>query len=239
MEQNRDTFLSLLFAAQNGNGQAEATLVQQNLPLVSAMAKRFLSRGVDRDDLIQLGSIGLVQAIRRFDASYGVSFSTYAVPLIVGEIKRFLRDDGPIHVTRSLKELSYAAEKAQADDPRISIEELAKRLSVSPADLAMAHGCRTVPLSLDAEREDEGNPLINQLCSNDLISPLHDRILIEELLSHLSEREQTIVSLRYFQERTQTEIGACLGLSQVQISRLEKKILLKLRSHLTEQETVH
>lgn len=238
MEHNGDAFLTLLSAAQGGDAQAERTLVEQNMPLVVAMAKRYLSRGVELEDLIQLGSIGLIQAIRRFDASYSVCLSTYAVPLILGEIKRYLRDDGPIHVTRSLKELSSAAEKALQSEPELTVEELAERLSVTPSDLAAAFASRKAPLSLEAEQSEDGNPLLNRLCAKDALSPLHNRMVVQDLMKKLTERERTILTMRYFQELTQAEIGAKLSLSQVQISRLEKKILEKLRSHITKQETV-
>lgn len=226
---NDAVFRTDLAAAQSGDADAEQRLTQANLPLVHAIARRYRERGVDYDDLVQLGSIGLLKAIRRFDAAYGVCFSTYAVPLIAGEIKRFLRDDGMVRFSRSVKELALAVQRAAQAHPELTVCELADRLGVTEADLAAAAASSALLRSLDEPDPLTGEPFGASIADQNTDDP-HDRLLIEELLSSLDERERTLILLRYKSECTQAEVGKRLGISQVQVSRLEKRILLKLRS---------
>jgi len=215
--------------AQSGDADAEQALVQDNLPLVYALVRRFLGRGAEYDDLVQLGSLGLLKAIRRFDIRYGVCFSTYAVPLIVGEIKRFLRDDGPVKVSRSLRALAAQAAKLAQRQPEQTVESLAKQLSCSREDLALALSAQAGVLSLDAPTEPDGPALLDMLGRVETEGPAVNRLLIAELLASLPDRERLILQLRFFHNKTQTEVAARLGISQVQVSRIEKKTLLRLR----------
>ena len=225
-------FSDAILAAQNGDTAAEQTLIEQNLPLVTAIAKRFLNRGVDFDDLKQLGSIGLLKAIRRFDVSLGVCFSTYAVPLIAGEIKRFLRDDGIIKFSRSAKQLAYAASLALRDEPDLSVEALAQRLNVDREDLAAAAASAAAVASLDEPLSDGGAERFDRLGVDSEEETTVQKLSLEAALGTLSEREQTLVRMRYREEKTQAEVGRFLGVSQVQISRMEKKILSRLRNRM-------
>ncbi|MBR0081363.1 MAG: sigma-70 family RNA polymerase sigma factor [Clostridia bacterium] len=232
---NDERFHGLLAAAQSGDREAEQRLIAENMPLVYAVAKRYTGCGTDADDLYQLGAIGLLKAIRRFDSSYEVCFSTYAVPMIAGEIKRFLRDDGIIRYSRSVKELAYRIRKISAEHPELTVSELAREIGASEADIAAALASETAPRSLDEPDPITGDPFGLSIAAENDEPHADDRMLLGALLDDLTERERTILQLRYFEEQTQTEVGRRLGVSQVQISRLEKKILLQLRAK-TKQE---
>ncbi|MDO4543192.1 MAG: sigma-70 family RNA polymerase sigma factor [Clostridia bacterium] len=221
--------LTALKAAQSGDSDAEQAFVAENLPLVHSVCKRFLHRGVEYEDLVQLGSIGLIKAIRRFDASFNVCFSTYAVPLIAGEIKRFLRDDGMIKFSRGAKTLAYRIDKLCEENGNMSVEELAAALKVSKEEVAIAIASRNSALSLDGAATDEGATLLDFFGSSSFEEEAQDRLFIEQLLSSLQPRERLIVQLRFFQNKTQTQVAERLNISQVQVSRLERKILLSLR----------
>ncbi len=234
----------LLRRAAEGDENARNDLVTQNMGLVHSIVKRFIGRGHDAEDLFQIGCIGLIRAAERFEISFGVQFSTYAVPMIIGEIKRFIRDDGIIRVSRSLKEIAakaaYTKERIIKDTGREpTVCELAAELGLSPAELATALDSQLPPQSLYLTTDDgggESRPLIDRIESDD--DPVDDmlsRMLIKQLLCELPEREQLIVRLRYFQHQTQARVAERLGISQVQVSRLEKKILLKLRAQITDE----
>ena len=223
-------FLPLLKSANAGDANAEALLCERNLPLVYAIAKRYRDRGVDMGDLVQLGSMGLVKAIRRFDPSFGVQFSTYAVPLIAGEIKRFLRDDGAVAVPRSAKALAARAAALLQEGEDLGVAGLAEKLMVSPEELAMALASRETPLSIDAAYGEEDAPLLAFLGTDSEEEKLLDQMTVNALLERLPPREALILRLRYYADLTQAEIAARLGLSQVQISRLIKRSLGALRS---------
>ena len=234
----------LLRRAADGDGNARNDLVTQNMGLVHSIVKRFIGRGHDAEDLFQIGCIGLIRAAKRFDISFGVQFSTYAVPMIIGEIKRFIRDDGIIRVSRSLKETAakaaYAKERILKDTGREpTVCELAAELELSPAELAAALDSQLPPQSLYITTDDgggESRPLIDRIESdNDPVEDMLRHMLIKQLLNKLPEREQMIVHLRYFQHQTQAQVAQKLGISQVQVSRLEKKILLKLRAQITDE----
>ena len=223
-------FETLLFAAKNGDAAAEQTLLKENLPLVYAIAKRYGGRGVETEDLHQLGSIGLLKAIRRFDSAYGVCFSTYAVPMIAGEIKRFLRDDGIIRYSRSVKELAVRIRRLIAERPDMTLSEVASITGASEADVAAALASDCFPRSLDEPDPVTGDPMGNSIAAKSDEMVTDERLMIADMMESLSDREQAILKMRYFEEKTQAEIGKTLGVSQVQISRIEKKILLRLRS---------
>jgi RNA polymerase sporulation-specific sigma factor len=224
--------------AQQGDNAAKDILVRKNIALVKSLVKKFLNRGYEYEDLFQLGSIGLIKAIQNYESKYNVRFSTYAVPMIVGEIKRFLRDDGMIKVSRSLKELVNKAVSAREQlkaklgrDP--SIQEIADAVGSSPEDIVYAMEAARTPTSIyDVIYEDEDNPilLIDKMSEDSSqVEDAMERITLNDLLSRLDKRERTIIILRYFRDKTQSEIAELLNISQVQVSRIEKKVLMKMR----------
>ena len=231
---------ALLSRVQQGDEEAKATLVTRNLALVKSVVKKYLGRGVDYDDLYQLGCMGLVKAILHFDLRYEVRFSTYAVPMIAGEIKRFLRDDGMVKVSRSLKELAVRAmavqerlQKQGLHEP--GVLEIAGELGVSPEELALALDAGRPCVSLNEPiYEDDSAERQELIEDGQQEAQLVDRLLLKQLLSELDPREKQIIILRYFRDKTQTEIAAMLGVSQVQISRLESRIIRKMRERCAE-----
>ena len=235
METDRKRFADAVLAAQSGDTEVEQTLLSENMPLVAAIAKRFLYRGVEMDDLKQLGSIGLLKAIRRFDVTQNVCFSTYAVPLIAGEIKRFLRDDGIIKFSRSAKQLAAAVSRALAEEPDLCIDALAERLCVSREDLAVAQASASSVVSLDEPLSEEGDSRYERTGTETEEESCVQRLSLDAALSNLPERERRLIRLRYQEEKTQAEVGRILGVSQVQISRMEKKILSVLRDRMRDQ----
>ncbi|MBR3130568.1 MAG: sigma-70 family RNA polymerase sigma factor [Clostridia bacterium] len=235
MEPDRIGFASDVLAAQRGDAAAEQRLVTNNLPLVTAIAKRFLNRGVEMDDLRQLGSIGLLKAIRRFDVSLNVCFSTYAVPLIAGEIKRFLRDDGMIKFSRSAKQLAAAVSAALQEETELCIDALADRLNVTREDLAVAAASATAVASLDEPLSEDGVSRFERVGTDTQEDTCVQKLSLDAAIRHLSQREQLLIRLRYREEKTQAEVGKILGVSQVQISRMEKKILSALRDRMQDQ----
>ncbi len=233
----------LLARAQAGDDHARERLVQCNLRLVKSLISRFAHRQHEIEDIYQLGCIGLIKAIDRFDLNQEVKFSTYAVPLILGEIRRYLRDNGPIKVSRGLKELAMKAKRERETLRRslgreATMEELAAALEVKPEQLVMAQEATSQPASLHEEiYQDDGNPIyvLDHLTEDEEPdSSWVDSIALQEVLLDLTPREQQIVRMRYFQGKTQTEIASRFHVSQVQISRLEKRILMKLRSRLVD-----
>ena len=232
METDRKRFADAVLAAQSGDTEVEQTLLSENMPLVAAIAKRFLYRGVEMDDLKQLGSIGLLKAIRRFDVTQNVCFSTYAVPLIAGEIKRFLRDDGIIKFSRSAKQLAAAVSRALAEEPDLCIDALAERLCVSREDLAVAQASASSVVSLDEPLSEEGDSRYERTGTETEEESCVQRLSLDAALSNLPERERRLIRLRYQEEKTQAEVGRILGVSQVQISRMEKRILTALRKEM-------
>lgn len=235
---SHDETLSLLEKAQQGDEKAKERLVEKNIALVKSLVKKFLNRGYEYEDLFQLGSIGLVKAIYNYNPSYNVRFSTYAVPMIIGEIKRFLRDDSMIKVSRSLKELvtkaNAAKEYLKAELKREpTIQEIAENIESSPDEIIYAMEAVRAPTSIyDVIYEDDDNPIL----LIDKVSEEYSqedkamvRLTLKDLLSKLEKRERTIIVMRYFQDKTQSEIAKLLDISQVQVSRIEKRILKKMR----------
>lgn len=222
-----------------GDEDAKNELILQNMGLVHSIVRRFLGRGHEAEDLFQIGCIGLIQAAKRFDPEYGVMFSTYAVPMIMGEIKRFIRDDGIIRVSRSIKETAVKAMKA-SEQLRLksgrepSVAEIADALDISAAELAAALESQVAPQSLYIQAEDgEGKALIDKLESDeDKFAELLDKLTINQAMQDFADREKLIIYLRYYRLETQACVAKKLGISQVQVSRLEKKILGKLREKI-------
>ncbi len=236
-----DKTLELIKLAQNGDKSALEKLVADNVGLVWSVVRRFTNRGYEADDLFQIGSIGLIKCINKFDTNFEVKFSTYAVPMIMGEIKRFLRDDGLIKVARPIKELASKArymkedlQKSLGREPTLS--ELATALSVSMEDLIMALESNTTVDSIysTVHQGETGEVyLIDKLEQEDGFDECTvDVLSLKEVLADLSERERQIIELRYFQDKTQSEVGKAIGVSQVQVSRIEKRVLKNLRKIL-------
>lgn len=229
--------MALLRAAQGGDKEAMDELVRHNTALVKSIVKKYLGRGIEFDDLFQIGCLGLVKAIQNYDEAYNVRFSTYAVPMIAGEIKRFLRDDGMIKVSRSIKELAARAAAAQerlrrtlGGDP--GIQELAREVDAAPEDIAVALEAVRPHVSLYERVYDDGSDatLMDRMQQEGgEEGGVVDKILLKELLGQLEARERQLIVLRYFQDKTQSEIAQLMGVSQVQISRLENRIISKLR----------
>ena len=225
----------------SGDSRAREEFIQGNLRLVLSIVQRFSMRGENMDDLFQIGCVGLMKAIDNFDISVGVRFSTYAVPMIAGEIKRFLRDDSMIKVSRSLKELAVKAARLReqllmerGEEP--GVDELAERLRVEPEELVQAMDSCTEVESLQkviSQGDGEGVSLMERVeQGKDEQEALLRRILLEELLSSLDPKERRLIVLRFFHDRTQTQVASELGLSQVQVSRPEKKILPALKESM-------
>lgn len=231
--------MELILKAQMGDIKAQETLVSHNLGLVRSVIKRFNNRGYEKEDLFQLGCIGLIKAINKFDASFDVRFSTYAVPMIVGEIKRFLRDDGIIKVSRSLKQtaskIKYSKERLTKELGReVTLQEIAEDLNIGKEEIVMALDSSTHPEYLyDVIHHDDGAPihLMDKIGETDSLedNEVIDRILLKDVIAKLEPRERQIIMLRYFKDKTQTEIAEVLGISQVQVSRIEKKILKSMK----------
>lgn len=229
---------ALIVKSQAGDKEARDTLVERNVRLVWSVVQRFLNRGYDPDDLFQIGSIGLIKSIDKFDLSFGVRFSTYAVPMIIGEIQRFLRDDGTIKVSRTLKELGNKIRiqkeilsKSLNRSP--SIKEIANALNVSPEEVAQAEDAIKYPQSIHEVVYDNGGEpitLLDQLADED--KNVVRKLSIDEAVKVLSEREKLIIYLRYYQDKTQSEVAKRLGISQVQVSRLEKQILMDMKDKM-------
>ena len=226
-----EEFLDGIRRVQQGDRAAEEALLRENLPLVAAIARRYQNCGLAQEDMLQLGSIGLLQALRRFDPDRGLCFSTYAVPLIAGEIRRFLRDDGMVKFSRETKSLALKIERIRREQGDLTVAELSSLLQVPSEDITAALASRTGALSLDAPTDEDGadlQPFLGSADANTEKDALR-RAELRELFAVLSERERQVLFMRYFQDRTQSEVGQRLGLSQVQISRIEKKALLRMR----------
>ena len=241
-----DHTIALIHKSHDGDEKARTQLVEENVGLVWCVVKRFLGRGMESEDLFQIGSIGLIKAIDKFDFSFDVKFSTYAIPMIAGEIQRFLRDDGIIKVSRSLKEMAYKSylmkEKLQEELQREpTLEEVSEKMGVEKEELVMAMEASAEVESLYRPvYQKDGNevPLLEKLEEMEVQEErILNRILLNQLLEELCKEERQLIYLRYYENKTQTEIGKLLGISQVQVSRTEKKILSKLRMFM--EKTTH
>ncbi|ERI05946.1 RNA polymerase sigma-F factor [Aneurinibacillus aneurinilyticus ATCC 12856] len=229
----------LLAKSQAGDTTARDTLVNSNIRLVWSVVQRFLNRGYEADDLFQIGCIGLLKAIDKFDLSFDVKFSTYAVPMIIGEIQRFLRDDGTVKVSRSLKEIAHKVRRVKDELSKElgrlpTVKEVAEALEITPEEVIYAQEANRAPSSIhETVFENDGDPitLMDQISDKD-DDKWFDKIALKEAIGKLSEREQLIVYLRYYKDQTQSEVAERLGISQVQVSRLEKKILKLMKEQI-------
>ena len=229
-----------IIAAQQGNEQAMEKILKDNNGLTWSIVKRFTNRGYETEDLYQIGCMGFIKAIKRFDTTFDVKISTYAVPYILGEIKRFIRDDGLIKVSRSIKELGIKIreiekEYMQKEGKEININTLAEILKVSKEEIAVAlDSSRTIEsINDDTNDENKASKIETISTGEDEATKIVDKLSINELIQDLETREKEIIILRYYKEKTQTEVAKILGITQVQVSRLEKRILSTMRTKLT------
>ena len=232
----------LIERSHHGDKEAREILVQENTGLVWSIVRRYMGRGTDSEDLFQIGIMGLIKAIDKFDLSYQVKFSTYAVPMIAGEIRRFLRDDGIVKVSRTLKENSWKIRREsdlfrQRKGREPTVNELQECTGMTPEEIVQAMDFSVEVDSIDRTvRQSDGSEisLLDRLqVENTRTEELLNRVMLEQLLAELPEKERRLIIMRYLQDRSQTEVARMMGVSQVQVSRLEKKILKQMRERLT------
>lgn len=229
----------LIRRAQAGDREAGEALVSENAGLVWSVARRFLGRGTEADDLYQLGCLGFLKAVEGFDPAYGTQFSTYAVPKISGEIRRFLRDDGAVKVSRGIKEQAATVKAARARlsaqlgrEP--SIGEIAQETGISPEEIAVAESATAATESIQREAGEDGFTLENVLSDSESEDTIVERISLRQAVERLPERESMVIRLRYYHGLTQSRVALVLSVSQVQVSRIEKRALASLRELLRE-----
>ncbi len=220
--------------AQKGDKDAQTALVTENSGLIWSVAKRFLGRGTEADDLYQLGCLGFLKAVEGFDLEYGTQFSTYAVPKIAGEIRRFLRDDGAVKVSRTLKEQSAAIKSARnrlasALGREPTVQEIARQTGITPEQIALAETATAATESIQRETGEDGFCLEDILTDTQSEETMVEKIALRQAIGKLPERERMVIELRYFHSLTQDRVSKVLGVSQVQVSRIEKKALAALR----------
>lgn len=234
--------LKQIAKAQNGDQEAMTKLVENNKGLIWNIVKRFSGRGYEIDDIYQIGCMGFIKAIKRFDTSFEVQVSTYAVPYILGEIKRFIRDDGMMKVSRSTKELAMKILELQKEylhrtGEEISINEISKTLKVPKEEIVYSLDCLKPISSIYEEASsggDDSRTIIDRIGSGkDEAGTIVDKIAIKQLIENLEEREKQIILLRFYKDKTQSEVAKVLGITQVQVSRIEKKVLNSMRLKLT------
>ena len=228
----------LIILAQSGDRDAAEKLITENTGLIWAVARRFLGRGVETDDLYQLGCMGFLKAVEGFDVSYGTQFSTYAVPKIAGEIRRFLRDDGAVKVSRSLKERAAAIRSCKnrlssAFGREPTILEISRQLGLTPEDIAMAETATAATESIQRESGEEGFSLEDVLTDTESEEQMLEKIDLRQAIAKLPPRERMVVDLRYFHGLTQQRVAKIMEVSQVQVSRIEKKAMELLRELLS------
>lgn len=227
----------LISRSQSGDREASELLVTENSGLIWSVAKRFLGRGTEADDLYQLGCLGFLKAVEGFDSEYGTQFSTYAVPKIAGEIRRFLRDDGAVKVSRSVKEQAAAIKSMRNQLTSIlgrepSIQEISAQTGFSPEEIAMAEAATAATESIQRETGEDGFTLENIITDTESEETLVERISLRQAIGKLPEREGMVIRLRYFHGLTQERVARVLSVSQVQVSRIEKRALSDLRELL-------
>lgn len=231
----KEETLNLIFSAQRGDKNASEQLITQNSPLIKSVIRRFKNKGVEYDDLYQLGCVGFIKAVKNFSATYEVRFSTYAVPMIAGEVKRFLRDDGPVKVSRGTKSASvkinrfvesYRVEHGEAP----TVDTIAKQFGIEPQEVVFIMDSAKYPVSIYESNEDGSRTVLEKLQTDECEDDKLDKMMLKKILGELSPRDKKIILLRYFADKTQAEVARVLAVSQVQISRLESKILNRIRS---------
>lgn len=233
--------LFYLRKAKEGDKSATEILLENNELLIKSLIKRFKGKGVDYDDLFQLGCVGFLKAIKNFDESFGVVFSTYAVPMIIGEVKRFLRDDGTIKVSRLIKAQAQAINRfienytAEKGEPP-SIDEISSALNIDKNEIVIALDSTKIPLSLsepiDDKNGEKSTELADRIASEEKEEDMVDKILLKSMINSLPPREKKIIIMRYYRDNTQSEVAKELGVSQVQVSRIESKIIKLFKSQI-------
>ena len=228
---------TLIADSQKGDTAAGEALVRENAGLIWSVAKRFMGRGVEPDDLYQLGCLGFLKAVAGFDLGYGTQFSTYAVPKIAGEIRRFLRDDGAVKVSRGIKEQACAIKNARnllvnALGREPSLQEIANQTGFTPEEIALAESATAATESIYAESGDEGFSLEHILTDTDSEDAMLEKLTLRQAVEDLPERESLVIRLRYYHGLTQQKVSQILSISQVQVSRIEKKALGNLRDKM-------
>lgn len=238
MLENEKT-LELIRLAQKGDQQAKNVLIEENSPLVKSIIKRFKNKNIEYDDLYQIGCVGFIKAVKNFDESFNVKFSTYVVPMVIGEIKRFLRDDGFLKVSRKFKMQNiqinkFIKEYQSKFGKNPTIKEISSAFDIEENELVFIMDSAKMPISIYTpfESEEGGLFLIDRYVQNDESEFLFDRMMLKEALNSLPARERKLVLLRYFRDKTQSEIAKTLKISQVQVSRLENKVLESLKERL-------
>ena len=229
-----------IIKAQNNDEEAMTKIIKTNSGLIWSIVKRFLGRGYDKEELEQIAYIGFIKAIKRFDTTLEFKLSTYAVPYIIGEIKRFIRDDGAIKVSRSIKELSAKIGQIQKEyitkkGEEITVEELARELKVEKEEIVVALESQRTVESIDKNVYDDenGESKISKIANQeDETTILLNKLCVEELINNLETRDKKIILLRYYKRKTQTEVAKMLGITQVQVSRLEKRILSEMKEKI-------
>ena len=238
---NAEETVLYLRKAKAGDADAKEILLQNNVLLIKSIIKRFKNKGVDYDDLYQLGCVGFLKAIKNFDEKFGVVFSTYAVPMIIGEVKRFLRDDGTIKVSRMIKSQAtlinrYIQSRNAENGEAPTLDEICSALNMEREDVVLALDSAKMPLSLsgtiDDGSDDKKVELVDKLPSNEREDDMVDKILLRSMIEKLPERERKVIIMRYYRDNTQSEIAEALGVSQVQISRIENKIIKQFKSQI-------
>lgn len=232
--------IDLIKSAHDGDEGSREKVIIDNMALVWSIVRRFSGRGYDPNDLFQIGSIGLMKAIDRFDTSYDVKFSTYAVPMVIGEIKRFIRDDGIVKISRSIKENNWKISKSrehltQLNNKEPTIEEIAADTGLTVDDVVLAtEAAQEVDSIYSTVYSGNGEDIymvdrLGNSDDNDEQQKIINHILVKQLLDELPPDERNLIELRYYQDKTQTEVAKCMGISQVQVSRIEKRVLLKMK----------
>ena len=235
-----ETTIEEILEAQSGNQEMLNDIVEKNSRLIWSIVKRFKNNKYETEDLFQIGAMGLIKSIKRFDNQYNVKLSTFAVPYIIGEIKRYLRDDGMVKVSRSLKELNIKIEMLKKQYEKIgkelSINEIEKELKESKENILLALEANKKIKSIDEEFEDSNeNILFNKVKVESYEEDTIKKIILKQELDKLDEKEKSIIILRYFYNKTQSQIASQYGISQVQVSRIEKRVLLKMRNNIKEK----
>ena len=229
----------LLLKAKNGDDYAKEQLITVNSPLIKSVIKRYLNKGIEYDDLFQLGAMGFVKAINNYDANFNVKFTTYAVPMIAGEIKRFLRDDGSVKVSRSLKHIavivkSFISDYVSSHHENPTVNIIAKSLNLDENDVILSLEANSTPLSLNEKmnNDEDSTSLIDKITDDFSVDKFIDRFALRELITTLSSKEKQVIIMRYYLDKTQSEIAKELGVSQVQVSRIENKVLSELKASM-------
>ena len=228
--------------AKKGDAKAKETLLEHNVSLLKCIVKRYLGKGVEYDDLFQLASMGFLKAIVGFDESFGVKFSTYAVPMIAGEIKRFMRDDGSVKVSRAMKQTAkeineYVTAYFSEHGVQPPIKIIAEKFGLEESEAVFVMGSSKMPVSLYGGTEfkdGKEKTLIETLPADDTQEEMLDRLLLKNAIDELEERDRKIIVLRYFRDMTQSEVAEQIGVSQVQVSRIENRIIKEFRQKLSE-----